>query len=465
MIASTLYRFPLRSLVRAAQTITVVSLFALMFSACGSYTISYEIDENLVVDAREKSDTLHLPDSLKRPSVALRCKSESGTVTFDTARKALVYTPARGFAGNDYYTATVTDSLNGELDVKVNINVLPAEIDSIFLELYFKNKSNNTEKFLFRLVNDYMSLVSDTVHIPQSDQEYARVKRKLVSTQQYTDLSDVSFYLSRIGSNAAPLDISIQVIARLTDGSHVTLVPKTGSLIVNSDSLYRFSVINPVPKEEKRINDSSFALFSAMKSIAGETPSRELFDIFLRFKFSDRLFFMGSFDLAYSETKDSVTTYFDTTSQTQRDTNAVEDIGKKFSDAGMSLNVTFLNVSNRLLFVGIFAKIFNTTPYYGVQFGGIEVGGDFLSSYVTAGYAQRFYQSSLLITDDITKKLHTHNLYIEFALTSKLFPLKVIEYPRIKGQLLLPLSGTPTSDDIQTRISVELPLDGIIQFP
>jgi hypothetical protein len=213
--------------------------------------------------------------------------------------------------------------------------------------------------------------------------------------------------------------------------------------------------------------DANFLNASVIKSIAGEKPADEFFDLKFRIQILDSpssidtvtkqgqprvrvrgswsLFTLSAIDVALSATNDSATS------------DSVRRERKKVTEATVAIEVGFpptTRVSGgkavrfRRFYMGPFMKVFNTEPYYGVNLGSVELeASSFRSSYVYAGFLRRFYPDSLT---------HPNNLFFEFFLrSSNVDFFKVLS---LRGGVLFPLGPGVRSRDIESRIAIEVPI-------
>ncbi len=204
----------------------------------------------------------------------------------------------------------------------------------------------------------------------------------------------------------------------------------------------------------------NYFIMSAIKTVSGVKPDNEFFDVNLKWKFSERLFAYGSFDIALSNTeKDSVSSS-----------------SRNLSEAGYSFNCFFYRnrLNTRGMFFGTTLKMFDTVPFYGFQVGSFELTkSDFQSSYFTLSYLYGFYKVDSTANarrESLSLPLEFRsNFYFEFSLYSNNAVVPLINSLRIKVGLLVPISGKskgrkPNIDDIKTRIAIEVPLKGIHWF-
>ncbi len=209
-----------------------------------------------------------------------------------------------------------------------------------------------------------------------------------------------------------------------------------------------------VSAQNNSVSDSSAYIVSAIKTIAGEKPQTELFDIFIKFNYTPRLFSLASIDVAIGE--DGTDT-----------TGVVGPSSEKLFDAGVSANWFITTKRTRKLFIGLNFRTFDSEPYLGVHFGSIELDSPLESSFLSVGYLSRVYDVDQAINLKSQVREHMHNLFFEFALHSSELP--AIQDLRVKGGILFPLpfwndNPEPRRGDSKVRIAIEVPVGGIKRF-
>jgi len=203
---------------------------------------------------------------------------------------------------------------------------------------------------------------------------------------------------------------------------------------------------------------SSFYI-AAIKTVYGERPESEFFDIGVRVQLMGRLYSMGSFDIAL--------THSDAVADTTIPGSSSED----FSDAGTTLDYELFKLNDmRQLFAGVKIKLFDGVPYWGFHFGVIELCNSALrGTFFTGGYVQTFYHIDSTQNAQREKKLHKHNFFVEFSLMSHKADIPIIKSMRIRAGILLPApfwndNPEPTDNDVKTRIVIEVPIGELIYF-
>ncbi len=211
---------------------------------------------------------------------------------------------------------------------------------------------------------------------------------------------------------------------------------------------------------EKTAAGKNFFYIAAIKTVYGEKPESEFFDIGMRGQLSKRIFTMANFDIALSDTESEM----DTTAQPGSSS-------KEFSDAGLSIDYVVFKTPdlNRDLFVGYKMKLFDGVPYWGFHIGSADVcNSKFKGSYVTTGYLQRLYKIDSLDNAASDRNEHNHNLFIEIYLMSEGANIPVINCLRIRAGILIPTpfwnnNPEPVADDIKTRIVIEVPIGELVE--
>ncbi|MEQ9425651.1 MAG: hypothetical protein RJQ09_14595 [Cyclobacteriaceae bacterium] len=195
----------------------------------------------------------------------------------------------------------------------------------------------------------------------------------------------------------------------------------------------------------------TFFIPSAIKTIAGQQPDTELFDLTFNLNAGQsrnvsRVNFFGSIDLALSEAESD-------------STNSKSD---KVVDAGIAVNVDFghdLNNKELRIYVGPELKIFNTNTYYGLHLGGMLVGNYFYSSFFNLGYIRPLNKT--LPSENLLTQ-YKNNLLAEFAFTSDDAP--VLKNIRVKGGVIFPIDKNASDNDVTARIVIQVPIGGIYRF-
>lgn len=220
---------------------------------------------------------------------------------------------------------------------------------------------------------------------------------------------------------------------------------------------YAFILFITVCSFAKDAKEESFFIASAIKSIPslGEVPESEYLDIFIKFRYSSCFFSYGNVDLAFSKVTGNNNTVIDSIKTTQT----------KLTDAGIF--VAWAPISGlpneRDLYCAIGAKLFNTIPYYGFSLGSMEMDGKLHSSYCNVGVMWRWLKTDSLLTQQLNVRSYNANVYVEFALTTP--GIDILKYIRTRVGVLIPINDEKANtNDIQTRISFEVPIGKVFTF-
>ncbi len=184
-------------------------------------------------------------------------------------------------------------------------------------------------------------------------------------------------------------------------------------------------------------SNSSYVTVSVIKSIAGERPQNEFFELRFKFNYARRFFGLASLDVALSS----------------QGTDTVSSEQRKLTEAGASLNwgLPADERGKRLLFAGLIGKVFNTIPYYGVVVGSTELNRSmFRGSTTMFALLRRFYSDSAVAT---------YNVYVEVFLHSE--EVDFFKRLNIRGGVLLPLRA---HGELESRIVLEVPVVDFAKF-
>ncbi len=207
---------------------------------------------------------------------------------------------------------------------------------------------------------------------------------------------------------------------------------------------------NPFEYDPDVSLDRNYMAISAIKSIAGEVPDDEFFDIRFRFRLSRQVFVMATSDVAL----------------TSRTSDSVRSSQRKLTEASLALNVRLhtrtdrqSGVPERSLFTGVAVKVFNTTPYAGVVFGAVEsAGSPFQGSNLTVGYVVALYSTPFIVHGS-TIRPQRHNLLADFLIRSE--SIDFFKSLNIRGSILLPFAhGEP----LASRIGIAVPVGTLHLF-
>ncbi len=183
--------------------------------------------------------------------------------------------------------------------------------------------------------------------------------------------------------------------------------------------------------------NSSYVTVSVIKSIAGERPENEFFELRFKFNYVRRFFGLATLDVALSS----------------RGTDTVSSEQRKLTDAGASLNwgVPADDAGKRVLFIGALAKVFNTIPYYGIVVGSTELNHSaFRGSSTMFSVVRRFYADTAIATYNIFVEIFLHSTQVDF-----------FKRLNIRGGVLLPLRNRGL---LQSRILIEVPIVDFAEF-
>ena len=211
--------------------------------------------------------------------------------------------------------------------------------------------------------------------------------------------------------------------------------------------------------------NANFFFISAIRSVAGNKPDSELFDLFFKFKYgkNDGWFSILAADLALN-------------SSGSTDTTAI-----RINEGMANINMWWpgreekIETYRRLLFLGGGLKIFNERMYAGGHLGSMEINGPFFSSYVLAGYYKDVFLSSSALMNPDGPNNFRHNLYAEVAISANGTQVPIISDLRIKIGLMVPIGPSDgikaadqainrTNEDVITRIVLEVPIGKIFTF-
>jgi hypothetical protein len=195
--------------------------------------------------------------------------------------------------------------------------------------------------------------------------------------------------------------------------------------------------------------------------VAGQTPSKEFFDLNLKFNYLRQCFTLLSLDLNLAPADSGQLTIYEGLATANR-----------FFMLKADHNPEDLN---RVLFAGVGVKIFNQLPYVGAHVGSLEIAGPLFSSYFLLGYYRNVYGRSAKVASDNAINFRD-NLYMEFTLAfdnankKKLQIAGILSDIRIKIGAVMPFTNSkddlikPQAKDIQYRVVLEVPLGGILKF-
>ena len=267
--------------------------------------------------------------------------------------------------------------------------------------------------------------------------------------------------------------------------------PTAASATVIRDTLLRRLVMNDSAQTDsmrtmQRMRGSSFVILSLIKSIAGEIPRDEFFDLRLKFG-GERVPPRGRHDAkSLFGLWQGWTPYFtaasvDISLSTRSDTTGADSLRKRLTDAGLSANYIVAGdsgpVPRRVAYLSGLFKIFNTKSYVGGGLGGLELRGSRLEgSWVRLSWLYRVYNDSVLSVA-ATKTLAPNgrdsvvvvpaiydfptprNLFLEFYV--RVPNAQFLDRLRIRGGILFPLDRTRRPE---SRIVLSVPVVDLDRF-
>lgn len=196
--------------------------------------------------------------------------------------------------------------------------------------------------------------------------------------------------------------------------------------------------------------DHSYVTISAIKSIAGVTPSSEFFDLRFRFRIAPDFSVVAATDLALSA----------------RGTDSVKSQQRSVTEGGVWANVEPFrwrdpanDIPERAITFGAQMKVFNTVPYYGVHIGEMELGGSaFHGSTVSFGYVAAAYRNQVVVEGDTINPANRNLIADFYVRSSKIEFFKVLT---IRGSILMPLIK---SGALSSRIAIAIPVGTLERF-
>ena len=304
-------------------------------------------------------------------------------------------------------------------------------------------------------------------------------------------------------SNAGALIPSTVALVRRRDSVTVCLASLRKGEATSGDTLPQH-VANLLQREidsvrlQRAVKGGSFVMLSLIKSIAGQIPQDEFFDIRMRFGGpGPRNPAAIRKDLLRSKTKadseevaviDKARVFTSASLDVSLSTRASDTLtdtasSKRLTDASLALNwivkADYGRVPDRIGFIiAPWFKIFDTQSYLGLGYGGLELAGSRLEgSTVAFGYLYRYYDDSLRVgTDTVTtvdpgtgtptttvrdafRSRTRNNLYMEFYL--RVPGAQFLDKLRIRGGVLLPLERKLVPE---TRIVLSVPILDLARF-
>jgi hypothetical protein len=238
--------------------------------------------------------------------------------------------------------------------------------------------------------------------------------------------------------------------------------------------------------------DANFVNASVIKSIAGEKPSNEFFDLRFRVQIFDgpghvdttvvdtvaagpggklqtREVHVGSRGISGKQLKvhmrqpwsfftiSAIDVAMSTVIDSNSSDSAAQRERQKLTEATLALQVglpAVVRMSDnkvvrfRRYFFGPLIKVFSADPYYGLSGGSVELeGSSFRSSYLFTAFLRRFYPNP---------ELRIHSFYVEFFLrSSRVDFFKIL---CLRGGVLFPLGKDAARQGVVSRIAIEVPV-------
>lgn len=201
--------------------------------------------------------------------------------------------------------------------------------------------------------------------------------------------------------------------------------------------------------------DRSFAIISAIKSVAGTEPNGEFFDIRFQLRLRPWLHAFVHTDIPITRKSTSDTNV----TSPERDVADAEGT-LNFSIAKGQVNDRLTEAPDRVPYLGIGMRIFNTVPYFEAHLGNIELAHSMLyGSSLSFGYARVVDNTPVKVGDEIFRPSN-HNILIEGFLRSS--GIDFFKYLNIRASIMIPLWANgrrPTS-----RVVIAVPIGGLIPF-
>jgi hypothetical protein len=201
--------------------------------------------------------------------------------------------------------------------------------------------------------------------------------------------------------------------------------------------------------------DRSYVVVSAIKTLSGQAPPNEFFDVRLRLLLGQYLAATGNFDLSLSS----------------RDTNNAgsqspiippDATGQlHFQIQRLRFRSGVSDIPQRAISFGLASKVMSSFPYWGFHISMTELGGSpFHGSSVSFGWLNRTTKAPQIIHDTTTAIASTDNLYWDFFIRSS--RIEFFKYLTVRGGFFLPLTGTDRQ--LRSRIAIAVPIGDVNSF-
>lgn len=172
-----------------------------------------------------------------------------------------------------------------------------------------------------------------------------------------------------------------------------------------------------------------------------------------------RLFTLANLDVALSSRRDQQTDTNGTIQETRE--------SERLTEAGLSINYIVTSawrddIPDRLGFLQAQYKVFDTRSFVGAGYGGLELRGSRLEgSMVTVSYLRRLYSDSIRTAGGTLAKIENRDYgFLEFYI--RVPGVQFLDRLRVKGGILLPLSGD--QERTQYRVTLSVPITDLARF-
>lgn len=209
-----------------------------------------------------------------------------------------------------------------------------------------------------------------------------------------------------------------------------------------------------------------FVILSLIKSVAGDIPRSEFFDLRMKFRSGSWGFTMANIDIALSQ-------------------GSGDTLNRRLTEGGLTLHLAphkdncavhrcldgpdarkNREIRDREMALGGGYKIFNGVSYFQLGYGGYELMGSALEgSFATASWAHRLLANPTVPPDaseEVKAALRPRaldNLLIEFFI--RVPRVQFLDRIRIRGGILLPFKG---GFDPESRIVLSVPVVDLLRF-